>query len=431
MKRRRFCWLGLMIPLGVLLVPPLLWLLIVLVAPTNWARTHIVAALERASGRSVQLDDLDVCLGGGVALTNLKIGAPGAIGEPWLVVPKAQIDVSPLQLLCGKFEPKNLEVDGATLRVLRRADGSLELADLVKADPVGPGSSGSEAHTCGLSKLRARLRQARILLLDRPSGTRLEFEGVDGEGVWEGGGAFVATLTGRVNGGPFAFTAHFDRTTGPPNFEGQFRASDVALEQGMSALRYLVPVLAGAPGQLQGKLDMDVYLRGQGQTRESLEKTLVGHGSVSLDPIQLAGTPLMAEIARVVEIPAEETIGSIRSAFVIQDGRITTDRLALTAARVPILVSGWTDFGGRMNYQVKVDGLVDKVPEKARQFLSGLDLDLGKLTQLTLSGSVDAVEIKLNRPSADRRSPVAPILSNDDRERLRVLGRRLREKVLR
>jgi AsmA protein len=234
-----------------------------------------------------------------------------------------------------------------------------------------------------------------------------------------------------VNGGPFAFTAHFDRTAGPPNFEGQFRASDVALEQGMSVLRYLVPVLAGAPGQLQGKLDMDVYLRGQGQTRESLEKTLVGHGSIALDPIQLAGTPLMEEIARVVEIPAQETIGSIRSAFVIQDGRITTDRLALTAARVPILVSGWTDFGGRMNYQVKVDGLVDKVPEKARQFLNGLDLDLGKLTQLTLSGSVDAVEIKLNRPSAGRRSTVEQILSNDDRERLKVLGRRLREKVLR
>ena len=50
MRHRRFCWLGLMVPLGVLLAPPFLWVLIVLVAPTNWARSHVIAKLERSSG---------------------------------------------------------------------------------------------------------------------------------------------------------------------------------------------------------------------------------------------------------------------------------------------------------------------------------------------------------------------------------------------
>ena len=57
MKRRRFCWIWLLVPAGVLLTPVLLWVFIVLIAPTRWARSHVVAVLERSSGRSVKLDD--------------------------------------------------------------------------------------------------------------------------------------------------------------------------------------------------------------------------------------------------------------------------------------------------------------------------------------------------------------------------------------
>ena len=276
MKCRRLCRLGLMIPAGVLLAPPLLWVLIVLAAPTDWARSHVVAALQRASGRSVQLERLHVCLGGGVELAKLQIGAPRAVVDPWLNADRIRIDVSLLQLLCGRFEPTDLEVDGATLRVLRREDGSLELADLVRSDPDQKGSSSTEPHRCGLSKLKAKLHQSRIILQDQPTKTELTMEGVEGEANWEGEGAMVVTLSGSLNQGPFEFTAHFDRSEGQANFEGQFRTSDVVVDGGMSALRYVVPVLAGAPGQLQGRLDMDLYLRGRGESREMIGQVAGG-----------------------------------------------------------------------------------------------------------------------------------------------------------
>lgn len=431
MKCRRLCRLGLMIPAGVLLAPPLLWVLIVLAAPTDWARSHVVAALQRASRRSVQLERLHVCLGGGVELAKLQIGAPRAVVDPWLNADRIRIDVSLLQLLFGRFEPTDLEVDGATLKVLRREDGSLELADLVRSDHDQKGSSSTEPHRCGLSKLKAKLHQSRIILQDQPTKTELTMEGVEGEANWEGEGAMVVTLSGSLNQGPFEFTAHFDRSEGQANFEGQFRTSDVVVDGGMSALRYVVPVLAGAPGQLQGRLDMDLYLRGRGESREMIAKSLVGHGNLTLDPIQLDGTPLMAEISRAIEVPLQDKAGSIQSSFVIQDGRVTTDRLNLTVGRVPIVVSGWTDFNGQMDYQMKLDGLVDRVPEKARQFLSGLDLDLTKLTNLTLRGNVDSVQVEFPDRAAAGGASVDQILSTENRDRLRVLGRRLRDKVLR
>ena len=241
----------------------------------------------------------------------------------------------------------------------------------------------------------------------------------------------VVTLSGSLNQGPFEFTAHFDRSGGQANFEGEFRASEVVLDGNMTALRYVVPVLAGTPGQIQGRLDMDLYLRGCGESRDRLGQSLVGHGNLSLDPIQLDGTPLMAEISRAIEVPLRDKAGSIKTSFAIQDGRVRTDRLNLTIGRVPIIASGWTDFNGTMDYQIKLDGLVDRVPGRARQFLNGLDLDLNKLTTVTLRGNVDSVQVKLSGQGGASGKVLDQILSTDDRDRLKVLGRRLRDKVLR
>lgn len=341
------------------------------------------------------------------------------------------MNVSPFQLLRGKFEPTSLDVEGLTLRVLRRHDGSLELADLVRADPRTAAAQTSEPHECGLSKLTARLHHARIQLIDVPTQTSIVLEDVEGQGVWEGEGAFNITLSGEFNEGPFQFTAHFHRSGRQPFFEGQFRATDAVLDQNMNALRYLVPVLAGTPGQVQGKMDMDLYLSGQGNTRDALCKTLRGRGSLTIDPLEFAGAPVLTELANLVQVPAQERSGSIQTSFTVEDSRINTDRLSLHAGRVPIVVSGWTGFDGRMSYQMKLDGLVEKVPEKARQFLSGLDVDLSTLTSVRLSGNVDKVELSLQRSAAPRGPAVESLFTKEERERIKVLGKRLRDKVLR
>ena len=90
---------------------------------------------------------------------------------------------------------------------------------------------------------------------------------------------------------------------------------------------------------------------------------------------------------------------------------------------MPIVVSGWTDFDGRMSYQMKLDGLVEKVPEKARQFLSDLDLDLSTLTSVSLRGNVDHVDLSFQRSGVQRRGPAAEsFFTREERERIKVLG---------
>lgn len=433
MKRRRIRWLGIMIPLGAIAAPFVLWVLVVLIAPTNWARSQVVHALERSSGRSAQIDKLNACLLGGIDLSGLRIGAPGNAEDPWLQAGKVHIDVSLLQLLRGRFQPSFIEVDEGSLRVLRRDDGSFELADLVRSEGEGSHRANEEPHRCGTCKLRVKLSQFQVVLADEPTQTRVVLEDVEGEGSWEGESAFVASLSGRLNQGPFQFTAHLDRSMGQPSFEGEFKTSEVMVDENMGLLRYLVPVLAGAPGHLEGRLAMDVYLRGEGRTRETLAKSLVGQGRVELDPISLGGTPLVTELGKLVNARTGERMASVRSHFVIDSGRITTDHLDLELGQVPIVVSGWTDFDGRLDYQVKLDKMEKisgRFEEQARKFLGGLDLDIKSLTRVRMTGSVDHVAVSLN-PAARNQPPVEYMLGPPDRERMRALARQLKEKLLR
>jgi len=61
----------------------------------------------------------------------------------------------------------------------------------------------------------------------------------------------------------------------------------------MTALAYLVPVLAGAPASVDGKLALDLYLRGEGASRAALRRSVVGQGKVTLDRSELDGSRLL------------------------------------------------------------------------------------------------------------------------------------------
>ncbi|MFO0890296.1 MAG: AsmA-like C-terminal region-containing protein [Isosphaeraceae bacterium] len=434
MQCRRFRRLALLAALVAVLLPALLWVCFVLIVRTDWARGHVLSGLQRGTGRDVQLDRMDVCLRGNISLGNLRIASPRATADPWLRAERIEIDVSPLQLLCGRFEPSRLEVDGASLRVLRRADGSLELAELVEADagetPSGS-KAGAEPHQCGTYTLTARLTRASMIVIDEATGTRISFDGVHGEAALEADGGMVVSLSGQCNQGPFQLTGHLDRATGRPNFDGQFMASDVALDQGMNAIRYAVPVLAGAPLELKGRLATNVYLSGRGRTGSELCRSLKGRGSLSLDPVSLDGTPLVTEFAKLANHPAGEAIGSIKTDFVIQENRIRTENLALDLGRIPVNVTGWTDFGGALDYQVKLDGVAGRLPEKAREYLSGLDLDVNTLTSLHLTGTVDRVAIRPMGVGPNGRAAIDRVITPQERQRLKVLGRQIRDKLLR
>lgn len=427
-SRIRLCRL---IPLAFLLIPPVLWALVLSITPTEWARTRIVAKLADATGRSISLGRLRIGILGGVTLTDLTIGSPGSSHDPWLKANSARIDVSVLQLLAGQVDPSEVRVDGLSLRVLRRRDGSLELADLLRSRST---TSTASTHHRTLPTLDIHLTDAHVDLIDEPSRTRLELTSVEGHATWHQQRTAIHELRGTLNRGTFELNASFDRTPVEPAFEGHFHAEAVALDQDSNALIYLIPILSRIPEAraLEGRLSTQLDLRGQGTDRSTLRRTLVGRGSVSLDPISLDGSRLLAELADLIDLPKEDRTGVVKSDFVIKRGRILSENMSLVVARVPISLSGWTDFQGDLDYRVRSDALVSRLPNKAREWLSDLSIDVSDVSALHVKGSLDAMKVTLDHrlldpvvkgPNGDRHS--------DERQKLRDLGRRFRERLLR
>ena len=196
--RIRLRWLILM---GLVLLPPLLWVLLVSVAPTDWARQRFAARMSAATGRSVRIATVRVGVLGGIYLTGLEIGAPGAADDPWLKVAQAHLNVSPWQLLCGHAAPTRTEVRGISLRVLRRDDGTLELDDLIQGVETAAADVESGRSSCPLSRLDLRIKDALVTVIDAPTRTRLEFRDIEGRATSEGRNATIQELRGTLNGG--------------------------------------------------------------------------------------------------------------------------------------------------------------------------------------------------------------------------------------
>ncbi len=426
MFRRRLCF----VVMGVFVLPPTLWSAVLMLVPTDCARRSIAQRISNASGRPVTLGKVRVGFLGGVTLGDLRIGAPGNAEKPWLIVDRATIDVSLFQLLFGKIEPTRIDVVGLSLRVYRRNDGSLELADLLRPEGAGNGNA-ADAAAAGRERgnLEFLVSEAKITVLDECSGTNLEFTNVQGRGTCNGILSRIQDLRADCNGGTVELAMQIDRAGKTPVFEGQVRCRDVALDSGMKALAYMVPVFAGMNADLAGKLNLDFYLQGEGDNHERLAKSAVGHGSIDLDPLVLDGSKLLEQVGKVVEFAPRGRVGSVKADLTVRNGRIATDNLTFDVAPTPLIFAGWTDFEGKLSYRMRTDGLTEKLPANARQILKELAIEVDDLADVRFEGSIDTLRVLFSGVPLDDAKGRNPHLQN--RAKLREIGRNLRERVLR
>jgi AsmA protein len=158
---------------------------------------------------------------------------------------------------------------------------------------------------------------------------------------------------------------------------------------------------------------------------------MAGHGVIAINPVDLDGAPLVAELSKIAELSRQGRVASIRSDFVIKDQRILTDHFALNIGRVPMTLSGWTGFDGRIDYRINLKGVSDRLPDKARRLLGELNVELETLTSLTLRGTVNQMVVQINGVALDRGVLREPGIKREDREKLRVLGRQFLDQLVR
>ena len=421
--RRRWPWLGL------LLIPALAWGVLLALVPTGWARARLVDRLTRATGRSVQIGALRLGVMGDLRIQDLTLAEPASPADPWLKVAEARIDVHLGQVLCGHCEPKEILVDGAWLRIWRKKDGTPEIGDLLRDRSASSRglAKGATAEAQAQASLTLKVAGASVQVVDEPSGTRLDLSDVEARGTWGHRLVSVDDLRGRLNGGTIAMAAKLERDPVAPRFRAELRTRAVEIDRGMPVLGFFVPVVAGATDGVGGKFDLLLALEGRGTTRAEIRRTLEGHGSVVLDPIDLEGSKFLAQLDVLGDWPSETRIGSVATDFNVEEGRITTDDLTIRVSRFPFVLGGWTDFDGLFDYGAKVDRITDKLPREARGWMSDLKVNFDQLAGLRMRGSIDHVEVTVHG------HPLTgdPDRPDDERARFRDTARRIRDRFFR
>jgi AsmA protein len=420
-----------MLMLGIPTAPALLWGLILLLAPTGWAKDKLVTELETLTGRKVTIGAIALGPLGNLRIKDVQIAEKGNVEAPWIKVGEAKLDLHIVQLLGGCCKTTDILVDGLDLRVHRDKDGKFDFGDLLD----GGGSTGSTQTGTSDSAATPRsvtltITNARVLLDDEKTATRLELAEANGTANWNGSIATIPTLSGRFNGGTLEFAAKYDRSQTPAGFEAELRTHDASMTVGMKALGLLVPVLGDGENSIDGKVDLEIVLRGQIEELEAFKKGLKGSGSVRLNPIDLSRSKLLDSLDALRQFPTAGRVGSVESDFGIEGGKIITDDLTLKVSKLPIILTGWTDFDGRLDYHVKTDAMheriASKLPKQARAIFADVKQELGDLAEIHIFGTVDDPKVAVGQRPLDGRGRGRA----DTEARLRDAARRLGSKYL-
>jgi hypothetical protein len=424
LSRRMLLWL---------LAPLAFWALMLALVPTEWARARLTARLSQATGKHVRLGALRLGVFGDVRLKNLEIGEAEASADPWLRVADLRVNLHLFNVLFGQCEPSNVQADGLSLRVHRRADGTFEFGSLTAPrrpqTAASTGETSSHPDGCAFAFV---VQNGTVNLIDDPSQTRLEFAKVESRGSWSRQRAVIESFHSQLSGGQLDLVAELNRSAELPMFEGQLRADGVALDGGMGALGYLIPVLSQTPPGVDGKLALNLYLRAEGATRDEIGRSLAGQGTVGLEPIRLDGSKIAAALGSIVDLPPSAWAqgGSVHSQFTIGKRRVTTTQLTLNVGEVPFLLAGWTDFDGNLDYRISSEGLTKKLPSEVRSFLADLPVKLDDVVSLHLRGKLNDLDVTVEGPPRGTASKDTPERRAEDRKKLRDLGRRLRDELL-
>ena len=86
------------------------------------------------------------------------------------------------------------------------------------------------------------------------------------------------------------------------------------------------------------------------------------------------------------------------------------------------MLAGWTDFDGKVNYRLRGESVIERLPSKARDLLADLSIDARDLSGLKIEGAIDDPDVTLggvplsltpaggrgDAARAGRRPPAAP-----------------------
>lgn len=243
-----------------LLVVGLLVALVVLVkvvVTPERVKGVVLPQVEKVLHRPVSLGEISVGLFSGIELRALSVGDPGE-SEPLVAAERVLLRFQWLPLLSKRVVIDEVVLEGPRIRLIRRADGSLNISDLL-APQKAAGAPGAEARSdaggAGKAPLdllvsAARISNGRLAFADRQTGGTVELTALDFDATGISRASDLPIkLSARLQGAPVTVSG----TVSPLQKSGRV---DIDL-QGLDVTTFEPYYRGKIPGKL-GRLLLDV-----------------------------------------------------------------------------------------------------------------------------------------------------------------------------
>ncbi len=148
------------------------------------------------------------------------------------------------------------------------------------------------------------------------------------------------------------------RIRGGNDWNVKLKAKDVAIEKNMVPLvAGMFPMVASASDAINGNINADFTVKGNGLTWVAMRPTLDGTGAVSLNQLQLPAGSLLAQVASLAgRGDGAIDLNSAGANFNVQNGWVNFKRLSASGDKARY------DFAGRVSLEGGLDLSMDLMP---------------------------------------------------------------------
>lgn len=413
--------------------PLVFWFLMVELMPTRWLARRLEDSLQRITGLDTSVDRLRLTLSGGVILHDVHLGAAEDVSDGNLSqidVSKVHLDVDWMSVLCGRLAMTDLQIIGIDGQLIRSPNGSW-----LPQRWLEPLDDNDEIWTAGRERawlVNVEIRGGRLVIEDPQHHSKVLLTGLTG--IAEAGeGCFnMKELRAKLDGGELVAAISADKSQEIPIFDSNLVIRNVPLGVHFDVLGFVCPLLAGDSAMPKGRLDLELYL--QGRLEENWCDTLKGRGVLKLDPISVAGLPVVEKLgldSLAAEINGKQTriedvTIRIANPFTIQSRKIISPAMLVEIGPVPLKFEGWTDFDGQLDYAIRTDAIREQLPVGMRGVLDDLN---PKDEALAIRGKLDKMTILVNeQPIATDRYRIR---KTDLRSEVEQISKRLSNQLMR
>lgn len=367
--------------------------------------------------RSVTLGRLTVGYFHGTRVEDLRIGTrPGFGDKPFVQLKTLTCDTTLLgTIFSNRFE--EVHIEQLEVSVVRLADGRLSIEDLIRKDDNKDERQGDDdappAKAAGLLAAASPADEAdeppqitvpvvaaggRFHYRDEQFQTDVLLEEFALDMLYDRGKVEVTRCTGRLNDGELSLTSTVDLCVRPQPFDAIFKLTGCKASSDLSGLGLQVPLLYNPFGKTSGTINIDVSLSGSGFQAADLQSHLKGRSLLEVRDLRLEGSKMLGKVLEPLKMGNALTFDVMRAQSVIADGRVTSsppdgEIRASHQDEVTLLMTGWTDMDGRMDYRLAFSG--KKIEQSSYGALAQ------QFVQPRLTGTLAEPQVALGLPGTD------------------------------